>query len=67
MGRIFLHPISGSAAGRLDRPPLASQFVHSFETIRTMWLDKNGSLYMQRTGTPAAEVTPSTSIYKRNR
>ena len=39
----------------------------TIETIRTMWLDKDGSLYIQRTGTPVAEVTPSTSIYKRNR
>jgi hypothetical protein len=39
----------------------------TIETIRTLWLDKDGSLYMQRTGTPATEVTPSTSIYKRNR
>src|SRR3954449_2098932 len=32
VGRIFLHPISGSAVGWLDRPPLVSQLVHSFET-----------------------------------
>src|SRR3954447_6321275 len=35
VGVIFLTPISGSAVGCLDRPPLASQLVHSFETIRT--------------------------------
>ena len=39
----------------------------TIETTRTMWLAKDGSLYMQRTGTPASEVTPSTSIYKRVR
>ena len=39
----------------------------TIETTRTIWLAKDGSLYMQRTGTPATEVTPSTSIYKRNR
>ena len=37
VGCIFLHPIGASAFGRLDRPPLASQLVHSFETIRTMF------------------------------
>ena len=37
VGRIFLHPIGASAFGRLDRPPMASQLVHSFETIRTMF------------------------------
>lgn len=37
------------------------------ETTRTMWLAKDGSLYIERTGTPASEVTPSTSIYKRVR
>src|SRR4051812_9689913 len=35
VGRSFLHPIGVSAFGRLNRPPLASQLVHSFETIRT--------------------------------
>jgi hypothetical protein len=37
------------------------------DTTRTLWLGEDGSLYMQRTGTPASEVTPSTSIYKRVR
>src|SRR4051794_27045169 len=37
VGRIFLHPIGTSADGRLARPPLASQLVHSLETIRTMF------------------------------
>src|SRR4051794_6345258 len=27
VGRIFLHPISGSAGGRLDCPPLTSQLI----------------------------------------
>src|SRR5215211_3894806 len=35
VGCIFLTPISGSAAGRVDRPLLASQLVHSFAMIRT--------------------------------
>src|SRR3954453_3281102 len=33
-GALFLHPISGSADGRLGRPPLVSRVVHSFETTR---------------------------------
>jgi hypothetical protein len=37
------------------------------ETTRTMWLAEDGSLYIERTGTPVSEVTPSTSIYKRVR
>ncbi len=39
----------------------------TIETTRTLWLGKDSSLYMERTGTPASEVTPSTSIYKRVR
>ena len=39
----------------------------TIETTRTIWLGKDGSLYIERTGTPASEVTPSTSIYKRVR
>src|SRR5215204_1431359 len=34
-GGIFLISINGSAIGWIDRPSLASQLVHSFETIRT--------------------------------
>jgi hypothetical protein len=32
---VFFSSINGSAIGRIDRPSLASQLVHSFETIRT--------------------------------
>ena len=39
----------------------------TIETRRTIWLDKDGSLVIDRTGTPASEVQPSRSIYKRVR
>lgn len=39
----------------------------TIETTRTLWLSKDGSLYMERTGTPANKVTPSISIYTRVR
>jgi len=39
----------------------------TIETRRTIWLDKDGSLVIDRTGTPLSEVQPSRSIYKRVR
>jgi hypothetical protein len=39
----------------------------TIETRRAIWLDKDGSLVIDRTGTPASEVQPSRSIYKRVR
>ena len=39
----------------------------TIETRRAIWLDKDGSLIIDRTGTPASEVQPSRSIYKRLR
>lgn len=37
------------------------------ETRRVIWLEGDDTLIIQRTGTPASEVTPSTSFYKRVR
>jgi hypothetical protein len=39
----------------------------TIETRRAIWLEKDGSLVIERTGTPASEVQPSKSIYKRVR
>ena len=39
----------------------------TIETRRVMWLDRGGNLIIERTGTPASEVTPSRSIYTRAR
>ena len=39
----------------------------TIETRRAIWLEKDGSLVIERTGTPASEVQPSRSIYKRTR
>jgi len=36
------------------------------ETTRVLWLDEGGAtLVIERTGTPASEVTPSRSVYRR--
>ena len=37
----------------------------TIETRRVMWLDGEGHLIIERTGTPASEVTPSRSVYSR--
>jgi hypothetical protein len=37
------------------------------ETRRVMRLDRDGNLTIERTGTPASEVTPSRSVYTRVR
>jgi hypothetical protein len=37
------------------------------ETRRLLRIDKGGSLVIERTGTPASEVTPSRSVYTRVR
>jgi hypothetical protein len=39
----------------------------TIETRRVMWLDADGNLIIERTGTPASEVTPSRSVYRRVR
>lgn len=39
----------------------------TIETRRVMWIDKEGTLIIERTGKPESEVTPSTSMYKRIR
>ena len=36
-------------------------------TIRVLWIDKAGDLIVERTGTPASVVTPSRSVYRRER
>lgn len=35
------------------------------ETKRVIWLDERHDLIIERTGTPASEVTPSRSVYRR--
>ena len=35
----------------------------TIETRRVLWLDGAGNLMIERTGTPASEVTPSRSVY----
>jgi hypothetical protein len=37
----------------------------TIETRRVLWLDTDGTLVIERTGTPASEVTPSRSVYTR--
>jgi hypothetical protein len=37
------------------------------ESRRVLWLDANRNLIIERTGTPASEVTPSRSVYTRVR
>jgi hypothetical protein len=39
----------------------------TIETRRVMWMDGAGHLIIERTGTPASEVTPSRSVYTRVR
>jgi hypothetical protein len=39
----------------------------TIETRRVMWIDGAGNLIIERTGTPASEVTPSRSVYTRAR
>jgi hypothetical protein len=39
----------------------------TIETRRVIWLDGAGNLIIERTGTPASEVTPSRSVYTRMR
>ena len=39
----------------------------TIETRRVFWIDKDGNLVIERTGTPASEVTPSRSVYTRVR
>jgi len=36
-------------------------------TTRVLWIDKAGDLIVERTGTPASAVTPSRSVYRRER
>jgi len=35
------------------------------DTRRVLWIDASGSLLVERTGTPATEVVPSRSIYRK--
>ena len=39
----------------------------TIETRRVLWLDTDRNLIIERTGTPASEVTPSRSVYTRVR
>jgi hypothetical protein len=34
-------------------------------TTRVMWIDKDGSLMLDRSGTPVSEITPTRSVYTR--
>lgn len=37
------------------------------DTRRALWLDADGNLIVERTGTPASLVTPSRSVYRRSK
>lgn len=39
----------------------------TIRTRRVIWIDKAGDLIIERTGTPASQVTPSRSVYRRMR
>lgn len=39
--------------------------VITIETRRVIWLDSDGFLIIERTGSPASAVTPSRSVYRR--
>ena len=39
----------------------------TIRTTRVLWIDKDGDLIVERTGTPASAVTPSRSVYRRAR
>jgi hypothetical protein len=39
----------------------------TIRTKRVIWIDKAGDLIIERTGTPASQVTPSRSVYRRTR
>lgn len=39
----------------------------TIRTKRVLWIDDDGDLILERTGTPASEVTPSRSVYRRVR
>ena len=41
--------------------------ILTIETRRVLWIDRDGNLIIERTGTPASEVTPSRSVYTRAR
>lgn len=65
-------PVTSRTAWEGDRLAIASVSAvivkgeHvTIETRRVMWLDGEGNLMIERTGTPASEVTPSRSVYTR--
>jgi hypothetical protein len=39
----------------------------TIHTTRVIWIDKAGDLIIERSGTPATQVTPSRSVYRRAR
>ena len=39
----------------------------TIRTKRVIWIDDDGDLLIERTGTPASQVTPSRSVYRRVR
>ena len=39
----------------------------TIRTKRVIWIDKAGDLIIERSGTPATQVTPSRSVYRRVR
>jgi hypothetical protein len=39
----------------------------TIRTRRVLWIDADGDLILERTGTPASQVTPSRSVYRRLR
>jgi hypothetical protein len=53
--------IESSSAGENAGRPI------TIRTTRVLWLDTSGDLIIERTGTPASEVTPSRSVYRKIR
>jgi hypothetical protein len=53
--------IESTSAGTEDGTPV------TIATKRVIWIDEAGDLIIERSGTPASQVTPSRSVYRRLR
>jgi hypothetical protein len=53
--------IESTSAGTADGKPV------TIATKRIIWIDETGDLIVERSGTPASQVTPSRSVYRRLR
>jgi hypothetical protein len=67
-------PVTSRTSWEADRLVIVSTSLATvrgqpvtIETRRVLSIDKDGSLVIERTGTPASEVTPSRSVYTRVR